>query len=122
MFLFDFRNTFNIIHYTYRYNIVSKWEPNMSSTSSTCFYDPLWQADAHEKADGKRPCRAPGTRGPRSQSSEISRMKIFQRICGGPIVHRTETRQDGKKRQKTGGIRDHAGVAHFLSPQSKESQ
>jgi hypothetical protein len=62
------------------------------------------------------------TRGPRSESSEISRMKIFQRICGRPIVHRTETREDGKKRQKTGGIRDHAGVADFLSPQSKESQ
>jgi len=48
---------------------------------------------------------------------KFSRMKIFQRICGGPIVHRTETRQDGKKRQKI-----MPGVADFLSPQSKESQ
>jgi len=94
----------------------------MSSTISTCFYDLLWQADAHEKLTEKDrvALREHAARARRALKSRG--MKIFQRICGRPIVHRTETRQDGKKRQKTGGIRDHAAVADFLSPQSKESQ
>jgi hypothetical protein len=90
--------------YTASEQAETKYEQHQLDMLLWRFYDLLWQADAHEKAYEKRPCRAPETGGPRSESSEISRMKIFQRIWSRPIVHRTETRQDGKKRQKTGGV------------------